>query len=38
MSVRPWVADPAAFRVSTYGQMYTLKPRLNELSLKVKLK
>ena len=32
------VEDPAAFRVATYGQMYTLKPRLNELSLRVKLK
>jgi hypothetical protein len=31
------VEDPTAFRLATYGQLYSLKPRLNELLLKVKL-
>ena len=31
------VEDPKAFRLATYGQLYSLKPRLNELLLKVKL-
>lgn len=31
------VADPSEFRLATYGQLYSLKPRLNELMLKVKL-
>jgi len=31
------VEDPSAFRLATYGQLYTLKPRLNEILLKVKL-
>ena len=30
-------ADPSEFRLVTYGQLYSLKPRLNELMLKVKL-
>ena len=31
------VEDLPAFRVAAYGQMYTLKQRLDELLLKVKL-
>ena len=31
------LAEPDAFRLATYGQLYSLKPRLNELMLKVKL-
>lgn len=31
------VATPNEFRLATYGQLYSLKPRLNELMLKVKL-
>ena len=31
------VDNPKAFRLATYGQLYSLKPRLNELLLKVKL-
>lgn len=31
------VDDPDSFRLATYGQLYSLKPRLNELFLKVKL-
>ena len=31
------LAEPGAFRLATYGQLYSLKPRLNELLLKVKL-
>ena len=31
------LADPKEFRLATYGQLYSLKPRLNELMLKVKL-
>ena len=29
------LADPDGFRLATYGQLYSLKPRLNELMLKV---
>lgn len=31
------LAEPGAFRLATYGQLYSLKPRLNELILHVKL-
>ena len=31
------LAEPDAFRLATYGQLYSLKPKLNELMLKVKL-
>lgn len=30
------LAEPDGFRLATYGQLYSLKPRLNELMLKVK--
>ena len=31
------LADPGVFSLATYGQLYSLKPRLNELLVKVKL-
>jgi pre-mRNA-processing factor 19 len=30
------LAEPDGFRLATYGQLYSLKPRLNELMIKVK--